>query len=602
VSRPRVEFEVALDDLDPGERASFVAAVYDARGWEGERVGVIVSVRPPFEGADPQRVAPPGVTATDGVAPLPLEDLREMLRYAVTPDDRTRLCHRFFDASPDAVGLTVSNIGVPADDVDDTYGRKVRQPSATEPSTGSSGGGTDDALARSADDGPDDDDGGGDRRTVVALSSVSIVAVVLALVLTSAIVAVAPFATGPVVPIDDSSGSASAGETPSVENASEDSETPLADDQTATDGGSSSENADSIEDSASGRQVVLEESYPPGVGVDGVENVSMLAAAHYSTLSAESYRLSVTNRESVDGQRTAVAWERTVVETPARHRSTVRVAGTFRWPPSGVANASTYANGTKRIVRVGSNTDADGNVRFESPPVSNSSVPDADHRVIGPAPDTDPFAVRTASLLRRALSGTDTAVTGSFERGGRTYLWIEIRSASMTSGADEGTLLVDERGLVHGMRYARTVVSLDSTPVRRTITLRITPSNVTLVPPPWYRPENTADRRRSRTPTSDSVRAHVTVKGRLTESSSLRMAGASASPTSSGPPSYIGTSTRWIRPGSASSTPREATAGRWSTRRPNTSPRPATSPVSASGRRSCSGSSRTVASRISGTG
>jgi hypothetical protein len=514
VSRPRVEFEAALDGLDPEERASLVAAVYDARGWESERVGVVVSVRPPFDRADPRRVAPPGVVATDGVAPLPSEDLREMMRYAVTSDDRTRLCRRFFDSAADGVGLTGTDTGTPADDVRDVDDPETRRPPATEPAVESSNEGADDTVARPADDVPDNHGDSG-RRTVATLPFFSVVAAFL--VLTAAIVAAALFATWPVVPIGDSPGWAPSGETPSVGNASESTDTPLPDDETATEDGSSDADDDPIEDSASGRQAVLEASYPPGVGIDGVENASTLAAAHYSTLSGESYRLSVTNRESIDGRRTAVAWERTVVETPARYRSTVRVAGTFRWSPSGVAHASTYANGTKRMVRVGSNTDADGTVRFESPPVENRSVSGPDYRVIGPTPDTDPFAARTASLLRQALSGAETTVTGSFERDGRTYFWIRVRSASTVSGADEGTLLVDEGGLVHEMRYARTTVSLDSTPVRRTITLRVTPSNVTLVPPPWYRPADAADHRGSLTPVgsvSDGSATAASPRGR----------------------------------------------------------------------------------------
>jgi hypothetical protein len=53
---------------------------------------------------------------------------------------------------------------------------------------------------------------------------------------------------------------------------------------------------------------------------------------------------------------------------------------------------------------------------------------------------------------------------------------------------DGGTLLVDERGLVHEARYTRTAVSLDSTPIRRTVVFRVTPGDVTVSPPPWYRP------------------------------------------------------------------------------------------------------------------
>jgi hypothetical protein len=493
VPTPPVGFEAAFGDLDPEERASFVAAVYDARGWESERVGTVVSVRQPAGGTDPRRVAPPGVTASDDVRTLPLDDLREMLRYAVPPTDRSRLYDRFFDESLDAV----ESVG--PTETSDEGGRDAGEPDGRRsahvdpPDESSKDSGAEDAPDRpveGSDDAPND--GGSGRRTLAALPSRSVVAV--ALVVACGIVA-APFALA-VVPIGDSPGSVSVDETPGVGNASADTETPSEPDGAATGSDPSTTDDDQIEDSATGRQIVLETSYPPGVGVDGVENASALAAAHRATLSNGSYRLSVTNRESVDGRRTAVAWERTTVEAPDRYRSTVRVAGAFRWPPTGVANASTYANGTKRVVRVGPTTDADGTVRFESPVERNQSVSDPDYRVAGPASDTDPFAVRTVSLLERALLGADTTVTGTFERDGLAYFWIEIRNASSTSGADKGTLLVDERGLVHEIRYARTVISLDSVPVRRTVTVRVTPGNVTLVSPPWYRPAD-ADERRS---------------------------------------------------------------------------------------------------------
>jgi hypothetical protein len=494
MSQSPVGFEAAVDDLDPEERASFVAAVYDARGWESERVGTVVSVRRPAGGTDPRRVAPPGVTADDGVRALPLEDLRQMLRYAVAPADRARLCRRFFDTPVDEVELVepTETPGGGDRDADESADRRSAPPNGVSgdeevDTPARPAGGPDEAV-----DGDPDESGESSNRPLAAPPVRA--TVVLAIVLVC-VVAV-PFATWAVLPLEDGSELAPGDASPSVENTSEDADGPPDADATATAERSSDADDDPIEDSATGRQIVLERSYPPGVGVDGVANASALAAAHRSALSGRSYRVSITNREAVGGLRTAVAWEWTVVEAPSRYRSTVRVAGTFRWPPSGVANASTYANGTARVVRVGSNTDPDGTVRFESPPPGNRSVPDPGYRVVGSAPDTDPFAGRTASILRRALSGTETAVTGTVERDGTTYFRIEVRNASAASGADEGTLLVDERGLVHEIRYARTVVSLDSVPVRRTVTVRVTPGNVTLVSPPWYRSADAADRRR----------------------------------------------------------------------------------------------------------
>jgi hypothetical protein len=477
VARPSDAFEAALDSLDPEERAAFVAAVYAARGWESDRTGVVVLVRPPGDASDGRRVVPPGVEAPDDGTELDPDEFRDMVRYAVAAADRSRLCRRFLDGTPDAVGLTAPASATRAtagDDRPDTATSPADagdRPDTTRPTEGDDTG---DAPASEAAPG----DAASGLRALVASRPRSAVVAILACV-----VAVTLFVAPPAAPVGDSGGSTpvsappNASAAPAAPTSTPDGDpdpTPAAPDE-------------SIEDSAPGRQVVLEQSYPPGVGVDGVENASALAAAHAAALSDRSYRLSVTTREFADGQPTAVAWERTVVETPARHRSRVRVAGAFRWPPVGVANASTYANGTARVVRVGSDTDADGRIRFEDSPAGAESSARG-HRVVGPVPDADPFAARTASTLRSVLARTETDVTGAFEDDGTMHFWIEIRSRSPVADVDGGTLLVDERGLVHEARYTRTAVSLDSTPIRRTIVFRVTPGDVTVSPPPWYRP------------------------------------------------------------------------------------------------------------------
>ena len=483
MSRPADEFEAALESLDPEERASFVAAVYAVRGWESERTGTVVFACPPGDATDGRRLVPPGVEATDDATELGLAELREMLRYAASSDDRTRLCRRFFDRPPDAVGLAQAALGTratagddPSDDRPDTAAAPVDggvRPDVARPTEGDAG----DPASGAAPD--DAGDAASARRTLVASRPVPVAAVALACV-----VALSLFVASSAVPVGDSGsgGSAPVSDAPNASDAPAAATTAPAGER----GTASAAPQESIEASAPGRQAVLEQSYPPGVGVDGVENASALAAAHVAALSGRSYRLSVSTREFADGRPTAVAWERTVVEGPARHRSRVRVAGTFRWPPDAIANASTYANGTTRVVRVSSGTDPDGRVRFEDSPTGNESTARG-HRVVGPAPDADPFAPRTASMLRSTLDRTETNVTGSFEDDGTMHFWIEIRSESPVADVDGGTLLVDERGLVHEVRYTRTVVALDSTPIRRTVVLRLTPGNVTVTPPPWYR-------------------------------------------------------------------------------------------------------------------
>lgn len=462
MTRPSDAFEAAVDDLDPADRAAFVAAVYAARGWESDRVDVAVLVHPPGDASDRRRVVPPGVEATGDATQLDLDELRRLLRYAVADDDRIRLCRRFLGETPDAVGLAGATSGSDAAAPD-----AAASPTDTGPSADSTRPDTDDDEDRR--EAPAGAAGG--LRTLVA-SRRRVVAVVLA-----SVAILSLFVVAPAVPVGDPAGSTPPADTPNV------TATTTVDEREPA----SAAPDESVEDSAPGRQAVLEQSYPPGVGVDGVENASALATAHAATLSDRSYRLSVTTHEFADGRPTAVAWERTAVETPARHRSRVRVAGAFRWPPVGVANASTYANGTARVVRVGPDTDADGRIRFTDSPAGNESSVRG-HRVVGPAPDADPFAARTASTLRRVLTRMETDVTDSFEDDGTMHFWIKVRSQSPVTDIDGGTLLVDERGFVHEIRYTRTVVSLDSTPIRRTVVIRITPGDVTIVPPPWYRP------------------------------------------------------------------------------------------------------------------
>ena len=481
MSRSSDGFASAVEGFEGTERVAFVAAVYEARGWETERADTAVLVRPPGDGSDRRRVLPPGGDGgsdAPGATRLDAADLRRMVRYAVTPADRARLCRRFFDRSPAAMGLTgcadtaSSDAGADTADAPESRADRVDGPALD----GTDHLGDDTAVA----DGADADERGGRRRLVpaptrsgVALAFVCVVAVVL-------------FAVGPLAPAGERTGSAPAADPPGGANVSADVSVTPTDDGTATPNASPVAPDEPVENSAPGRAAVLEEWYPPGIDTGGVENASALAAAHRRALADQPYQLSITYRESVDGDPAAVAWERTTVATPGRHRSTVRVLGTFRWPPSGIANASTYANGTARVVRVGPNTDPDGRIRFERPPEPNGSAATT-HLVVGPAPDTDPFAPRTASVLKRAVSGTETTLSGTFEHGDTRYLWIEFGDQSGATGTGAGCLIVDERGLVHEMHYSRSVVALDSTRVRRTVTLRITPGNVTTTTPPWYR-------------------------------------------------------------------------------------------------------------------
>jgi hypothetical protein len=225
--------------------------------------------------------------------------------------------------------------------------------------------------------------------------------------------------------------------------------------------------------------------FPPGVDADGIENASALAAAHEAELEGRSYRLSVVAREFVGGQPTAAAWERTLVERPTRYRSTVEVAGTFEQKPQAIADATTYADGDERFVRLTDETDSDGTIRFVDRGTDDGTAGGDGWRSVAITREDDPFAARTASYLRRTLDVENSRLLGSYERDGTRYVWIELRARPPSGAVTLGSVLVDEHGLVHELHREYAYVPIGESSVRTTTTVRITTGNVTVTRPSW---------------------------------------------------------------------------------------------------------------------
>lgn len=505
-------FQNLLDGLDPDAFAAFVAALYEARGRETDRIDgdVLVSdgegtrrlavrddVAPSADDdpdVDADAVVVPTVADDDADAVVDAADLRRMALYAVDDPDRTRLFRRFLGVDPDAVGG--EPVPDPASNPDDTPAadpaapRSVAggvpspsSPADSPPSTDRSAPpstATDrDGVARSGGEGsatqsvaedPTDDDA--DRLPVRGLLLFG-----GALVLVAAVA----LAVGPGLGVQPAADGGAAGDaatndttvtpTPTVDPAGVSNRDPPLD-------ASDVEGIGGATDGAEG-------PYPPGVDADGIENASVLAAAHEATLSERSYRLSVVDREFVDGRPTAAAWERTAVEGPTRYRSTVEVAGAFQQQPQGVADVTAYADGTERFVRLTNRTDDSGTIRFVTRDTDDGTAGGDGWRRTEITGDDDPFATRTAAYLDRRLDVENSALLGSYERDGTQYVWIEFRRRPPNGALTIGSVLVDERGLVHELHYEYTYVPVGESPVRTTTTLRITTGNVTVSPPSW---------------------------------------------------------------------------------------------------------------------
>lgn len=183
-----------------------------------------------------------------------------------------------------------------------------------------------------------------------------------------------------------------------------------------------------------------------------------LADAHAAAPSNSSYRLSVVHREFVDGEPTGFVRERAVVANDTRYRSDLRWVGIVQQDPRATGNASTYADGTARYVRLADSTS------------------ETDLRG-----DRDRIAVRTAGYLRRMVAGSDTRLAGTFERDDTTRFWITVDGVDGATGS----LVVDERGFVRELHYEYAYRPIDRPPIRVAVTMRVTPTNATVTAPAW---------------------------------------------------------------------------------------------------------------------
>jgi hypothetical protein len=478
-----------LDGLDPTDGVALVAAVYDARGWAVDRVDGVVVATPPGDD-DPRRLVPADHPAAgaDATTVVDAATLRELLQYAVDGETRARLCRRFFDCEPAALAASPT----PPADGRDGDGAATAERVGTAPT--STRNASTPAAARSGEgdrrtQGPTDANGGretGDERSPSARpdrSTLRLVAVgvVAALVVGGVVTAVGPGVESPF------SGTADAA--PNGAGTGTD----------APDSGGVPGN-----DTESDRPDVMDREgdpvapgvvpvsgpdgpFPPGIDADGVTNAAALADAHEAALSSESFRLSITHREYVDGELRGVAQERAVVAAPDRYRSRVGRLGTVTHDAATVASGSAYANGSVGYIR----TDSGVRVRTEvRPPVAS---PPAD--VVG-------IVDRTERLVRWYLSVDDSRlVRATATAETRTYRIAYADDPWPASRNVTGWARVDDDGLIRTLHREYTPSSAPA--VRVEVTVRVRRVPVTVTRPAWVPSE-------SRTNASDRVERTTT--------------------------------------------------------------------------------------------
>jgi hypothetical protein len=446
-----------LAGLDAAALTAFVVAVYDARGWTVEREGDAADLLATPPGADrPRRLVvscDDAVAVTvgheDEVTTLDADDIGRMAWYALDSAARERLFRDFFDADPgDFDAPSTADV---SNDADEELSRAAGGPAGNRERDPPGDRERDSRGSDEADaNGSGDEDGVPARRAFAAG---------LVIVLVVAVVA----ATGPALTSSGMDGSEVNGaddtnSTPSDYSAAEAATRRLDTGWNATADG---------EDPARPGVIAVSSApdpRPPGVTAVGIANASALIDAHVAALDGQPYRLTVHHREFVDGAPTGFVAERTVVENDTHYRTDLRWVGTVRQDPRAVGNTSAFADGQVRYVRLAG--EAGATVETELRP-------------------EDRIAARSERYIRGVLSGSDTRVVGAFERDGTTRVWIAVSRDAEAGSETTGSLLVDERGLVHELHHEYVYRPSDGPPVRVVVTMRLAPGNVSASPPPW---------------------------------------------------------------------------------------------------------------------
>jgi hypothetical protein len=470
-------FADRLASLSRGERAAFIAVVYEARGWAVTQEGHRVVATPPGAGSvHPHRFVATADEATiatrDNGGPLTAADLRELLVYALDSAGRKRVCRRFFDrdCGPGDPWLSGGDGGsrvtaAPGDQPPDnaSAGTDVSgdgdvgggAPGETETASrettiagGGPAGGADagPSVTDGSDgsDGDDDPTGGRDgrwsRRTLLVGAAV---ALVIGSIAAAAGPAFAPAgAAGTDTDTDTDTGGANT---------------------TAVGGGT---DAAGTENDGRNRA-----SFPPGIDTAGVTSAVSVAGAHAEALSGRSYRIHILHREYVDGRLRGVAEERIAVESSDRYRSSVRVVGTVGHASPLVAEESAYANGTALYVRPIGGRDTPESARFVRVTTRETTTP---NRIVD----------RSQRYVRWYLGVEESRVVGRETRDGRVEVRIGIDGDPWPGSRNvTGEARVDERGLVRTIRRESRPVGEPS--VRVVVTIRVMTEPVTVTRPAW---------------------------------------------------------------------------------------------------------------------
>jgi hypothetical protein len=424
---------------------SFVAGLYAARGRTVEREGdrlvvstgdrtrrVAVLDEASWTGTVPAD-ADAAVVAADLDDPTPTvtdaASLHQQLLYAVDRADASALLDSHFGRSPESLSSpTVATVAETGGDSSTASGQETE---------------TTDRGDRVASRLPDDP-----RLAVVTL------AVVGCLLLSGVLFAIGGLAAGGT----SSTEPALPATTTAVEPSGTDDIEPAAPDERRTRVSTESPRNDS---SATVTWADAVPAFPPGVTSEGIADERDLVAAHRSILEDNSYHLTLTYREFVDGHATGVHVERIRVASDSRYVVSTTRTGEFHSVPRTIADADRFANGSALFQR------EDDRVRVK--PLRRDA--------------SDPFLDDVARYLRWYLSVGNAAVEAPSRVDGGLYRITTTGDPYPGVQNATGTAFVTDRGLVRDIRRVHDLRSRD---VRVVVRMRVTGVGETAVRrPPW---------------------------------------------------------------------------------------------------------------------
>jgi hypothetical protein len=210
--------------------------------------------------------------------------------------------------------------------------------------------------------------------------------------------------------------------------------------------------------------------YPPGLGPAGVVDADRLARAHARAVTGQSYELTLVHREFVDDRPNGYRRERVSVASPTVYASSVESAGALTRPSLVVADVEAFSGGGVRYER---RIAPNGSATYETTTVRTTRA------------DVGRYADRVERYVRWFLSVEESRVRDSFRRDGVTYYWV-VLGADPYPGVrnSSGSAIVSETGLVYGIHRRYEVPN--SRNVTVSVSVRYDDVNSTRVTAPFW--------------------------------------------------------------------------------------------------------------------